>query len=118
MSDEVKCRHCSRDSHPFWMNKYNGLCIECSRAGIGELLDRISELESQLGARPATRYVHPCGYISDGPICTKHGGKCLPDSPPPPKIDADDAARVRAKGRRLGEHYPVEPQPEAPPADR
>lgn len=40
------CTHCGRESNPVWARKYDGLCLDCYNAGVGDFLDRIAELEA------------------------------------------------------------------------
>lgn len=44
----MDCRHCKRDCHPYFYRKYDGFCLECSNAGVPDLLDKIAELERKI----------------------------------------------------------------------
>lgn len=61
------CTHCGRESHPVYARKYDGLCLDCYNAGVGDLLeradsllDRIVALEDELVEARHNRTCHRC----------------------------------------------------------
>lgn len=40
------CKNCKRDTHPHFIKRYHGYCLECDNAGAPEKDERIAELET------------------------------------------------------------------------
>ena len=41
------CKNCHQPTHPHYIHKYGGYCLDCSNAGVRELRERIAELEAK-----------------------------------------------------------------------
>lgn len=39
MSEQTPCKNCKKQTHPHFLRKYKGYCLECNNAGVPEFLD-------------------------------------------------------------------------------
>ena len=44
---EPICKNCHQPTHPHYIHKYGGYCLDCANAGVPELRERITELEME-----------------------------------------------------------------------
>ena len=49
MSDDI-CSNCKQETHPAYLARYGGLCLDCSNAGVEDLTERIAALEADNAA--------------------------------------------------------------------
>ena len=62
MNDEQnyqRCKGCSRRTHPYYVKKYHGYCLECSNCGVPERDDQIAALKEEV-ERLTGKLVSPC----------------------------------------------------------
>jgi hypothetical protein len=45
---ENLCKGCKRATHPAYLSRYDGYCLDCSNQGVPELHEEIERLESRL----------------------------------------------------------------------
>ena len=42
------CKNCRKPTHPTYIRKYHGFCLECSNAGVDELLAAMDQLKAEV----------------------------------------------------------------------
>lgn len=47
---DKKCKGCKRETHPAYLSRYDGYCLDCENTGVPERDERIAELESECDA--------------------------------------------------------------------
>lgn len=45
---DFNCKGCNRDTHPSYMARYGGYCLECENAGVPHYLEQIDGLQGEL----------------------------------------------------------------------
>ena len=44
MSEQPRCVNCHQPTHPHYIHKYGGYCLECENAGVPALKEQIAEM--------------------------------------------------------------------------
>lgn len=52
-NEQTLCKGCYRQTHPAYLDRYDGYCLDCSNQGVDERDERIAALESELAASQA-----------------------------------------------------------------
>ena len=42
------CKNCQKPTHPTYIRKYHGFCLECSNAGVDEMQAAMDELKAEV----------------------------------------------------------------------
>lgn len=51
---DLKCKGCKRETHPAYLDRYDGYCLDCSNAGVPERDEEIEKLERDASAMAMT----------------------------------------------------------------
>ena len=57
----LRCKGCSRRTHPYYVKKYHGYCLECSNCGVPERDDQIAALKEEVDL--VLYFLNHLGYI-------------------------------------------------------